>query len=105
MEAASQVPSVLRGAVEDDLGLVPPDQLRHDLGVGPRPVDLEERIVDDNHAVQPVPERVRREIVDSIPEEDAGERRVPPIRDATTFAAPLTASVSNAPLPVCEGPS
>src|SRR2546426_2053941 len=102
MEAASQVPSVLRGAVEDDLGLVPPDQLRHDLGVGPRPVDLEERIVDDNHAVQPVPERVRREIVDSIPEEDAGERRVPQIRDAAPFADQLNADVPKALLPVFE---
>src|SRR5207245_6168302 len=82
MEAASQVPSVLRGAVEDNLGLATPDELRHDLGVRSRSVALEERIVDDDHAVQSVAEGVRSEIVDSVSEEDAGERRVPQVRDA-----------------------
>ncbi len=77
MEAAPQVPSVLRGTVEDDLGLVPPDQLRHDLRVWSGPVNLEERIVDDDHAVQSIAECIRCKNVDPIPEEDAGEHRVP----------------------------
>src|SRR6266571_9157678 len=102
MEAASQVPAILRGAVQDDLGLVPPDELRHDLGVWSRSVDLEERIVDDDHAVQSVAERVRSEIVDSASKEDARERRVPQIRDATTFADQLNADVPKSLLTVLE---
>ncbi len=102
MEAASQVPSVFRGSIEDDLGLVPPDELCHDLRVWPRPVDLEERIVDDDHAVQSVAQGIRREIVDPIPEKDAGERRVPQIRDAAPFTNQLNAHIPDALLPVFE---
>src|SRR5439155_22845761 len=36
MKSAPEVPAVFRGAVQDDLRLVAPDQLRHDLGVRAR---------------------------------------------------------------------
>src|SRR5437899_3313260 len=102
VKAASEVPSVLRRTIEDDLRFVAPDQLRHHLRVRPRTVDLEDRIVDDDHAVQAVADRMLREVVDSVSQEDSGQRRRPQVREAPAFADQLHAHVSQSLLPVLE---
>src|SRR5206468_913319 len=102
VKAASEVPSVLRRAIEDDLRFVAPDQLRHHLGVRPRTVNLEDRIVDDDHAVQAVADRMLREVVDSVSQEDSGQRRRPQVREAPAFADQLHAHVSQSLLAVLE---
>src|SRR5213594_2292198 len=102
VKAASEVPSVLRRAVEDDLRFVTANQLGHHLGVRSRTVNLEDWIVDDDHAVQAVADRVLREVVDSVSQEDAGQGRRPQVREAPAFADQLHAHVSQSLLAVLE---
>ena len=76
---------VLRGSVQDDLGLVAVDEGRHHLRERPGAVDLEERVVHDDHAVEPIANRVPREGLDAVPGEDARQRHAPPVRDAAAL--------------------
>src|SRR6266566_3213016 len=66
VQPAAKVPAVLRGAVEDDLRLVPPDQLGHDLCVRPRSVDLEERVLHDDHAVEAVADQLHGDVAQPV---------------------------------------
>src|SRR2546428_13201076 len=79
-----------------------PDQLRHHLGVRPRTVNLEDRIVDDDHAVEAVADRVLREVIDPVSQQDTGQGRGPQVREAPAFADELHAHVSQSLLPVLE---
>src|SRR5438552_1127359 len=88
---------VLRGAEEHDLRLVPPDELRHHLGVRTRSIDLEDRIVHDNHAIEAVADRLLGERVHAVPWEDSGEGCPPQVGEPPPFADQLRAHVAEVP--------
>src|SRR3989475_8020630 len=94
MEPPSEVPSVLRGPEEDDLRLLLPDQLGHHLRVRPRTIDLQHRIVHDDHAVEAVPDRSFCERVDAVAGQDPGEGRAPEIGEASSSPDELRAHVA-----------
>src|SRR5947208_5708760 len=94
MEPPSEVPSVLRSSEEDDLRLLPPDQLGHHLRVRPRTVDLQHRIGHDDHTVEAVPDRSFCKRVDAVAGQDPGEGRSPEIGESSSFADQLRAHVA-----------
>src|SRR5437879_9227173 len=94
MEPPSEVPSVLRGPEQDDLRLLPPDQLGHHLRVRPRTVDFQHRIVHDDHTVEAVPDRSFSERVDAVAGQDPGEGRAPEIGESSSLADQLRAHVA-----------
>src|SRR5207302_7258013 len=94
MEPPSEVPSVLRSSEEDDLRLLPPDQLGHHLRVRPRTIDLQHRIIHDDHTVEAVPNRSFCKRVDAVAGQDPGEGRPPEIGESSSLADQLRAHVA-----------
>src|SRR5256886_1819458 len=94
MRSAAEIPTVLRGAEEDDLRFVPPDELRHHLSVRTRSVDLEDRIVHDDHPIEAVADRLLGERVHAFSGEDSGEGRAAQVSEPPPFADQLCAHVA-----------
>src|SRR2546423_3711980 len=99
MEPPLEVPSVLRGPEKDDLRLLPPDQLGHHLRVRPRTINLQHRIVHDDHTVEAVPDRSFCERVDAVAGQDPGEGRASEVGEPSSLADQLRAHVAEPPPP------
>src|SRR6266568_316849 len=102
VEPSAEVPPVLRRAEQHDLRLVVANELRHHLGIRPRAVDPEHRVVDDDHSIEAVADRMVSERIDVVAREDSGERRPTQVREPPALADQLHGDIAEALLAVLQ---